>query len=105
MQIDRVELGEGYPGSLFFKCKFPAATNNIVNSVHGGALSTYVDIATTIAIMAFDEKQRTNVSAKLDMEFMSAAKIEQEVEIEAKVNKIGKMLAFSEGRITDLKTK
>ena len=52
-----------------------------------------------------DEKRRTNVSAKLDMDFMSAANIGQQILIEARVNRIGKSISFSEGRLTDLETK
>ena len=71
---------------------------------HGGALATYVDIATTAALCGFDTTHRGTVSAKLDMEYMSAADIEQELLIEARVNRIGKSISFSEGRITDVKT-
>ena len=104
MTLDRVELGEGYLGSVYFKCVMPDFTKNAFNVAHGGALTTYVDIATTAALYAFDEKRRTNVSAKLDMEFMQACEIGQEISIEARVNRIGKGIAFSEGRLTDLKT-
>ena len=45
------------------------------------------------------------MSAKLDMDFMSSAEIGQEVEIEARINRIGRGIAFTEGRITDLKSK
>ena len=43
---------------------------------HGGALATYVDIATTAAIYGFDTGNRGTVSAKLDMEYLSAAEID-----------------------------
>ena len=105
MILDRVELGDSYLGSVFFTCKIPEFTKNAFMVAHGGALTTYVDIATTAAIYAFDEKRRTNVSAKLDMDFMSAAKIGQEILIEARVNRIGKSISFSEGRLMDLATK
>ena len=104
MTLDRVEMGEGYLGSAFFTCKMPAFTRNAFNVAHGGALTTYVDIATTAALYGFDIKRRTQVSAKLDMEFMSACDIDQEILIEARVNRVGKGLAFTEGRLTDLKT-
>ena len=108
MTLDRVELGDplgSYPGSVFFRCVMPDFTKNAFNVAHGGALTTYVDIATTAALYAFDEKKRTNVSAKLDMEFMSASEIGQEIEIESRINRIGKSLAFTEGSLTDYKTK
>ena len=69
------EIGKGYPGSIFFTCKAPEFTRNAWNVVHGGALSTYVDMVTTIAIYGFDEKGRGQVSAKLDMDFMNTADI------------------------------
>ena len=101
MVLDRVELGDGYPGSVFFFCKVPDFTKNAFGVAHGGALTTYVDIATTAALYGFDEKGRANVSAKLDMEFMSTAAVGQDVLIEAKINRVGKGLAFTEGRLTD----
>ena len=90
MNIDRVELGEAYPGSVFFRCIVPDFTKNTFMMAHGGALTTYIDITTTAAAYAFDEKGRTTVSAKLDMDFLSAAAIGKEIEIEARVNRIGK---------------
>ncbi len=75
MTLDRVEMGDGYPGSLFFKFKVPNFQRNAFGVAHGGALATYVDIATTTAVFAFDDKERGNVSAKLDLEFMSPAAV------------------------------
>lgn len=72
---------------------------------HGGALATYIDIATTTGLYAFDLKGRTHVSAKLDIEYISAGKTSskdfpaQVVLIDAQVNKIGKNLAFTECRM------
>ena len=75
MTLEHIEIGEGYPGSVFFKCKVPDHCKNAFNVAHGGALTTYVDIATTAALFAFDDLQKANVSAKLDMEFMNACQI------------------------------
>ena len=53
----------------------PSFTRNAFDVAHGGALTTYVDIATTTAIYSFDKKSRTSVSASLDMQFFSPAVI------------------------------
>ena len=86
--------------------QIPEFTRNAFDLCHGGALTTYVDIATTTSIFAFDEKERTHVSAKLDMDFMNAGKTEVKggpkspsILIETQINKIGKNMAFSEARI------
>ena len=76
MTLQEVKLGQGYPGSAFFKCIVPKQTRNAFNVAHGGALATYVDIATTAAIYGFDTGNRGTVSAKLDMEYLSAAEID-----------------------------
>ena len=79
----------------------PEFTRNAFDVSHGGALTTYVDIATTVAIYAFDGKSRTQVSAGLDMSFFNAATIGQEFDLIAKVEKFGKGLCYSRA---DLKT-
>ena len=73
----------------------PEFTRNAFDVSHGGALTTYVDIATTVAIYAFDGKSRTQVSAGLDMSFFNAATIGQEFDLIAKVEKFGKGLCYS----------
>jgi acyl-coenzyme A thioesterase PaaI-like protein len=52
----------------------PSFTRNAFDICHGGALTTFVDITTTCSLYAFDEKGRTHVSAKLDMDFLGAGK-------------------------------
>ena len=84
-------------------------TRNAFDVAHGGALTTYIDISTTAAIFAFDAKARTQVSAQLDLQFFNPALLLPEgkhpIQIEAKVTKIGKQLAFSRGELIDLTTK
>lgn len=60
-------MDEKHAGTLLFALKMPDFTKNAFNVAHGGALTTYVDIATTSAIYAFDAKSRTQVSSALDM--------------------------------------
>ena len=87
----------------------PKFTRNAFDFSHGGALSTYVDIATTCALFGFDKRERTHVSANLNMEFLSAGKTGEFPDspsyfIDSKVIRIGKNLAFTEGIIIDEKS-
>ena len=79
-------------GSVIFKLdQIPLFTRNAFDLCHGGALTTYVDIATTCSLFAFDNKSRTHVSAKLDMDFLNPGKCGScPVLIDARINKIGK---------------
>ena len=106
MEIERVEFGgELYPGSVYFKVlKIPDFTKNAFEVAHGGALTTYVDIATTAAIYAFDKKSRTQVSAGLDMQFFNPGVIGRPMMIEARVTKIGKNISYSKADLTCLES-
>ena len=62
-----------YVGNIVYRVNgLPYHTRNVHNMCHGGALASYVDIATGCTLYAFDKKERAHVSAKLDMEFMNA---------------------------------
>ena len=57
--MNQVLIDQHHPGTLIFDLKIPEFTRNAFDVSHGGALTTYVDIATTVAIFAFDAKSRT----------------------------------------------
>ena len=66
---------QSYVGIVRFRLEsLPEYTRNAFNDCHGGALATYIDIATTTGLYAFDNKGRTHVSAKLDIEYITAGK-------------------------------
>ena len=67
MVFNRVEMDDKHPGTLVFDVLVPDFTRNAFDVSHGGALTTYIDIATTTAIYALDAKSRTQVSAGLDI--------------------------------------
>ena len=62
-----------FVGNIIYRVNgFPKHTRNVHNIVHGGALASYIDIATGCTLYAFDKKERAHVSAKLDIEFLNA---------------------------------
>lgn len=69
---------------------------NSGGSLHGGAISTIIDQATTIAISGVDD--RYTVSVDLNVSFVGAAK-EGDLRIEAVCHKVGKSLAFTSASI------
>lgn len=64
-------------------------------------MCTYIDIATTMALYGFDKKGRVHVSGSLSTNFMSPVKVGEEMQIEARIDKIGKGLAFTSCFIRD----
>ena len=69
---------------------------NLNGTLHGGAIATVIDVATTIAVMSLDKKNRANVSSELNMSFLSSSPIGREVFIMSQVDRIGKNVAFTQ---------
>ena len=78
-----------------------ASFGNLNGTLHGGAISTLVDVGTTVAIMSFDRKNRANVSADLSISFISGGPPNQEIFLLAQVDRIGRQMAFSNATIYD----
>ena len=69
---------------------------NLNGTLHGGAIATIIDVATTIVVMSLDKKNRANVSAELNMSFLSSAPIGSDIFILSQVDRIGRNIAFTE---------
>jgi acyl-coenzyme A thioesterase 13 len=70
------------------------AVQNVAGTLHGGAIATLVDHAGTVAILTADREGRPGVSTDLNVSFFAAAPGGSTVIAEARVLKIGKLLAF-----------
>mmetsp|Transcript_33006 Transcript_33006/g.29258 ORF Transcript_33006/g.29258 Transcript_33006/m.29258 type:complete len:165 (+) Transcript_33006:2-496(+) len=79
-------------------------TNNI-GSVHGGCLMTYVDIVTTIGIFTYSRDNTATTSANITTDFMAPGQLGDTLTLVAKMDKLGKRLAFSSAEIYSKKTK
>jgi acyl-coenzyme A thioesterase 13 len=80
-----------------YKFIVPAETVNLQGSMHGGALSTLVDIVTTISILKATPIK--NASINLSTEFLSPAKINSELVIETFIKKLGTTIVFTDCEI------
>lgn len=68
---------------------------NAYKTLHGGAITTLVDIVGTLALLSLDPT-RAGVSVELNVSFASAAKAGETVVVEGRVLKAGKKLGFTE---------
>ncbi|KAI7890782.1 esterase [Mucor mucedo] len=81
---------------------------NRLDSVHGGLLATVVDIGGSLAI-ASKGLFATGVSTDINISYISGVKQGEKIQVEARVDKLGKTLAFttvelfSQGRLEDTK--
>ncbi|CAO3696724.1 unnamed protein product [Rhizopus stolonifer] len=67
---------------------------NRLGSVHGGLLATVVDIGGSLAV-ASKGLYATGVSTDINISYISGAKEGETVSIKARVDKLGKTLAFT----------
>lgn len=92
-------------GHIVFKYEDPRkfhCNGRNIGSVHGGALATWTDLTTSLAIFAFDQKQRSEwVSLNISQDYPSAALPGKALYMKATVRKIGKSLAFADCQIMD----
>ena len=81
---------------LLMSLKVEPSMANLNGTLHGGAIATIIDVSTTIAVMSMDKKDRANVSAELNMSFLSAAPIGEDIFVLSQVDRIGKNVAFTQ---------
>ena len=69
---------------------------NPMGTVHGGAIASWVDIITSMAIFAFDKLTRTRtVTLDLSTDYMSAGQVGEDIVFVATVMKSTKKFAFT----------
>jgi len=84
---------------ILLRLKVEPSFCNYMGSIHGGALTTIVDCATTLAILNVDRNLRKSVSAELNFSFMNPATTKDQLLIRAECSKVGKSLAFTSADI------
>ncbi|GLJ24881.1 hypothetical protein SUGI_0475890 [Cryptomeria japonica] len=89
LQVDHAEHGR-----LLCTIKVPQRLLNVGNSLHGGATAAYIDIIGSAAIFTTGAKSSGD-SVEINVSYLAAAKLGEEIEIEAKVLRIGKAIAFA----------
>ncbi|KAL1835984.1 hypothetical protein VTJ49DRAFT_5741 [Mycothermus thermophilus] len=72
---------------------------NSGGGLHGSVSATIVDWAGGLAIATWDLRAGTGVSVDIHVEYLSSARLGDEVEIEGRVDRVGRSLAFTEVRI------
>jgi uncharacterized protein (TIGR00369 family) len=86
-----------------FQFTFPSSHRNLMNTVHGGALSTMIDVITTVALLRLTPNRTVSIS--LDTQFLSPIKPGEEVEIDTEICRMGRTMSFTECRIYTLANK
>jgi acyl-coenzyme A thioesterase 13 len=96
-----LSLEEVEAGRATVKLPVSERVQNVVGTLHGGAIATLVDIAGTIAIMSADQDGRPGVTTDLNASYLAAGQGGTTVLAKGRVLKAGRTLAFVEVDIVD----
>ncbi|XP_027338629.1 acyl-coenzyme A thioesterase 13-like [Abrus precatorius] len=89
LRVDRIE-----PGRVVCSMKIPPRLLNSGNSLHGGATAALVDVVGSAAIPTVGySAANTGVSVEINVSYLDAAYADEEIEIEARVLRVGKAVA------------
>ncbi|XP_030551417.2 acyl-coenzyme A thioesterase 13 [Rhodamnia argentea] len=89
LRLDLVE-----PGRIVCSMTVPPRLLNAGNFLHGGATATLVDVVGS-AVMFTVGAPLTGVSVEINVSYLDAAFLDEEVEIEAKVLRVGKAVGVT----------
>ncbi|XP_048057274.1 acyl-coenzyme A thioesterase 13 [Megalobrama amblycephala] len=98
--LSKVEILSASPGKVVCEMKVEEEHTNRVGNLHGGLTATLVDMISTTAIM-YSERGAPGVSVDMNITYMNAAKIGEDILITAQVLKQGRTLAFATVDLTN----
>ncbi|XP_043707703.1 acyl-coenzyme A thioesterase 13 [Telopea speciosissima] len=98
IQVDVIE-----PGRVVCSMKVPPRLLNSGNFLHGGATASLVDIVGSAAIHTVGA-QTTGVSIEISVSYLDAAFANEEIEIDAKVLRVGKAIGVVNVELRKKKT-
>ncbi|KAM9493647.1 acyl-coenzyme A thioesterase 13 [Clarias gariepinus] len=92
--LNKVELVSASPGKVVCQMKVEEEHTNRGGTLHGGLTATLVDVISTAALM-YTERGAPGVSVDMNITYMNAAKIGEDILITAQVLKQGRTLGFA----------
>ncbi|KAI3746738.1 hypothetical protein L6452_09177 [Arctium lappa] len=99
LKVDLIERGR-----VLCSMIVPARLLNVGNSLHGGATAALVDMVGSSVILTVDRVTTTGVSVEINVSYLDAAYVGDEIEIEAKALRVGKAVAVVSVEFRNKKT-
>ncbi|AWP21645.1 putative acyl-coenzyme A thioesterase 13 isoform 3 [Scophthalmus maximus] len=101
--LSKVDVLSAIPGKVVCEMRVEEEHTNRLGTLHGGMTATLVDVISTVAIM-HSERGSPGVSVDMNITYMNAAKLGEDVVITAQVLKQGRTLAFATVDLTSKAT-
>merc|ERR1712179_570819 len=91
--LNQIKVVSGGEGTCVCKLRVTEDDQNRGGTLYGGMTATLVDSVSTWALLT-SEKQTAGVSVDMSISYMKAAKVGEEITIDARTLKLGNRLAF-----------
>lgn len=101
--LSKVDILSTSSGKVVCEMRVEEEHANRGGTLHGGLTATLVDIISTLAIMQ-SERRAPGVSVDMNITYMNAAKMGEDILITAQVLKQGRTLAFATVDLTSKAT-
>ncbi|BAT74881.1 putative esterase F42H10.6 [Vigna umbellata] len=88
LKVDLIE-----PGRILCSMKIPQRLLNADNTLEGGAAAALVDVVGSAVIPTVGCGPNTGVSVEINVSYLDAAYVDEEIEIEARALRVGKVVA------------
>ncbi|MCJ8746208.1 hypothetical protein PDJAM_G00139110 [Pangasius djambal] len=98
--LSKVELVSASPGKVVCQMKVEEEHTNRGGTLHGGLTATLVDVISTAALI-YTERGAPGVSVDMNITYMNAAKVGEDILITAQVLKQGRTLGFTTVDLTN----
>ncbi|KYR02861.1 thioesterase superfamily protein [Tieghemostelium lacteum] len=98
-----LELETIEKGNICYSMVVPQSLCNIINTLHGGAIGTIVDVVSSIAIVSMNPELPPSVSVEICVHYAATAKLDEKIKVYSNVYKMGKNLAFTDTTIRNSK--
>ncbi|XP_028593399.2 acyl-coenzyme A thioesterase 13 [Podarcis muralis] len=92
--LNKMTVLSASPGKVVCEMKVEEEHTNRGGILHGGLTATLVDVVSTAALL-HTERAAPGVSVDMNITYMSAAKMGDEIQITAEILKQGRTLAFA----------
>nr|XP_023675885.1 acyl-coenzyme A thioesterase 13 [Paramormyrops kingsleyae] len=101
--LSKVNIVSASPGKVVCEMKVEEEHTNRLGTLHGGMTATLVDVISTSAFM-YTERGLPGVSVDMNITYMNAAKVGDDVLITAQILKQGRTLGFTTVDLTSKAT-
>ncbi|XP_020637231.3 acyl-coenzyme A thioesterase 13 [Pogona vitticeps] len=101
--LNKMTVLSASPGKVICELKVEEEHTNRGGTLHGGLTATLVDVVSTAALL-YTERGAPGVSVDMNISYVSAAKIGEEILITAEILKQGRSLAFASVDVTNKAT-